>query len=108
MTGKPSYIPDEIWDAAKAVSCRFASDAEVLRLAKSLVRRQRGEQDPPDEDKIKYWPGLTARSVRVIRDALLEYDTAIELDAVELFRLRSLFGAEAAPRGRKVKEDLFK
>ena len=98
MTGKPSYIPDEIWDAAKAVSFRFASDAEVLRLAKSLVRKQRGEQDPPEtrEDKIKYWPGLTARSVRVIRDALLEYDTAIELDAVELFRLRSLFGAEAA------------
>ena len=46
MSGKPSYIPDEIWDAAKALSCRFASDAEVLRLAKSLVRRQRGETEP--------------------------------------------------------------
>lgn len=98
MSGKPSYIPDEIWDAAKAVSCRFASDAEVLRLAKSLVRRQRGETEPADEDKIAYWPGLTARSVRVIRDALVDHETAIELDAIELFRLRRWFGEEANSR----------
>jgi len=77
--------------AAKGVSVRFASDAEVTRMAEMLIRRQAGDC-APDQDCVNFWPGLTRRGTRIIRDALFEHETMIDADVAELFRLRSVFG----------------
>lgn len=40
---RPAHIPQEIWLAAKGVSVRFASDAEIARMAEMLELQQAGE-----------------------------------------------------------------
>jgi hypothetical protein len=60
-------------------------------MAEMLIRRQRGD-DEPDQDVVNFWPGLTRRGTRIIRDALVEHETVIDADVSELFRLRSMFG----------------
>jgi len=91
---RPGHIPQDIWQAAKGVSVRFADDAEVTRMAEMLMRRQRGD-DGPDQDCVNFWPGLTRRGTRIIRDALMEHETVIDADVSELFRLRSVFNNQA-------------
>jgi hypothetical protein len=97
---RPAHIPQDIWLAAKGVSVRFASDEEITRMAEMLMRRRDGVSEPIDEDRVKFWPGMTARGVRITRDALFEYETVIDDDVSELFRLRSIFDAEARVRGK--------
>ena len=91
---RPAHIPQHIWQAAKGVSVRFASDAEIRRMAEMIMRRQRGD-DAPDQDAVNFWPGLTRRGTRIIRDALMEFETVIDADVSELFRLRSVFNQQA-------------
>ena len=90
---RPAHIPQDIWLAAKGVAVRFASDAEITRMAEMLMRRQRGDDGQP-QDAVNFWPGLTRRGTRIIRDALMEFETVIDADVSELFRLRSLFNQE--------------
>ena len=91
---RPDHIPPYIWNAAKGVSVRFASDAEVQHMAEMLMRRQRGD-DGLDQDCVNFWPGLTRRGTRIVRDALMEFETVIDADVSELFRLRSVFNNQA-------------
>ena len=91
---RPAHIPQHIWQAAKGVSVRFASDAEVQRMAEMIMRRQRGD-DGLDQDCVNFWPGLTRRGTRIVRDALMEFETVIDADVSELFRLRSVFNNQA-------------
>lgn len=91
---RPAHIPPKIWTMAKGVSVRFASDAEVQRMAEMIMRRQRGD-DAPDQDTITFWPGLTRRGTRIVREALMEFETVIDADVSELFRLRSVFSQQA-------------
>ena len=91
---RPDHIPPYIWNAAKGVSVRFASDAEIQRMAEMLMRRQRGD-DGRDQDCVNFWPGLTRRGTRIVRDALMEFETVIDADVSELFRLRSVFNNQA-------------
>jgi len=91
---RPAHIPQDIWNAAKGVSVRFASDAEIQRMAEMLMRRQRGD-DAPDQDTVNFWPGLTRRGTRIVRDALMEHETVIDADVSELFKLRSVFNNQA-------------
>lgn len=93
MMPRPAHIPQDIWLAAKGVAVRFASDAEITRMAEMLMRRQRGDDGQP-QDVVNFWPGLTRRGTRIIRDALMEFETVIDVDVSELFRLRSLFNQE--------------
>ena len=91
---RPAHIPHHIWHAAKGVSVRFADDAAITRMAEMLIRRQRGD-DGQDQDTVTFWPGLTRRGTRIIRDALMEFETVIDADVSELFRLRSVFNNQA-------------
>ena len=91
---RPDHIPPYVWNAAKGVSARFASDAEIQRMAEMLMRRQRGD-DGRDQDCVNFWPGLTRRGTRIVRDALMEHETVIDADVSELFRLRSVFNNQA-------------
>ena len=88
---RPAHIPQEIWLAAKGVSVRFASDAEITRMAEMLMRRQRGENEPRNEDRIQWQPFLSYRQTRLIREAIMEYETVIDDDVSELFKLRAWF-----------------
>lgn len=96
---RPAHIPQDIWLAAKGGAVRFASDAEVTRMAEMLLRRLRGD-DAPDQDVVNFWPGLTRRGTRIIRDALIEHDTVMDDDVSELFKLRSRFNSAADCRRR--------
>lgn len=93
---RPAHIPQHIWQAAKGVSVRFADDAEITRMAEMLMRRQRGD-DGLDQDTVNFWPGLTRRGTRIIRDALMEFETVIDADVSELFKLRSVFNQTGGP-----------
>jgi len=97
---RPAHIPQDIWLAAKGVSVRFASDEEVTRMAELLIRRQRGEPDQINQDHVNFWPGLTRRGTRIIRDALFEHETVVDDDVSELFRLRSVFEHQAQVRAQ--------
>ncbi len=92
---RPAHIPQHIWHAAKGVSVRFADDAAITRMAEMLIRRQRGD-DGPDQDTVTFWPGLTRREARVVRDALMGHDTVIDDDVSALFRMRSVFQNQVA------------
>lgn len=91
---RPAHVPQKIWLAAKGVSVRFADDAAIQRMAEMLMRRQRGD-DEPDQDCVNFWPGLTRRGTRIVRDALMEFETVIDDDVSELFKLRSVFNHQA-------------
>ena len=92
---RPAHIPQDIWQAAKGVSVRFANDAEVTRMAEMIMRRQAGVNDPRNEDRIQWQPCLTYRQTRLINDALIEHETVMDDDVSELFRLRSVFNQQA-------------
>lgn len=93
---RPAHIPPKVWTMAKASGQRNGSHAATVRTAEMLMRRLRGEMER-DEDKICWWPGLTLRDVRIIRDALMGHDTVFDDDVSALFRLRSWFGGTVEP-----------
>lgn len=95
---RPAHIPPKIWTMAKRSAVRFSSDAEVLRTAEMLLRLANGDE-VQDEDLVMWWPGLTSKQTRIIRDALMSHDTVFDDDVSELFRLRSWFDANAQVRG---------
>jgi hypothetical protein len=92
---RPAHIPQKVWLAAKGVAVRFASDAEVTRMAEMIMRRMNGEIDQLNEDKVQWQPFLSYRQTRLIRDALMGHDTVIDDDVSCLFGLRSWFEHEA-------------
>lgn len=93
---RPAHIPPKIWTMARQSGQRNADHAATVRTAEMLMRRLRGEMER-DEDKICWWPGLTYRDVRIIRDALMGHDTVFDDDVSELFKLRSWFGGVQGP-----------
>ena len=94
---RPAHIPAKIWTMARQSGQRNGSYEQTLRTAEMLMRRQRGD-DAPDQDTVNFWPGLTRREARVVRDALMGHDTEIDDDASALFRLRSVFDNQAQAR----------
>lgn len=93
---RPAHIPPKVWTMAKMSGQRNGSYESIVRTAEMLMRRLRGESDG-NEDKICFWPGLTLRDVRIIRDALMGHDTVFDGDVSALFRLRSWFGGTVKP-----------
>jgi hypothetical protein len=93
---RPTHIPQKVWQAAKGVSVRFASDEEITRMAEMLMRRRDGVEEDVNEDRIQWQPFLSYRQTRIIRDALVEHETVMDTDVSELFKLRSWFCHEVA------------
>ena len=94
---RPDHIPAEIWTMARQSGQRNGSYEQTLRTAEMLMARAEG-RDERDEDKVVFWPGLTRREARVVRDALMGHDTVIDDDVSALFRLRSVFDNQAQAR----------
>ena len=90
---RPDHISQEVWLAAKGVSVRFASDAEITRMAEMIMRRQAGEDEPRDGHRIQWQPFLSYRQTDIIRRALLDYETVFDDDVSELYKLRSWFSS---------------
>ena len=93
---RPAHLPPRIWTMARQSGQRNSSHEAAVRTAEMLMRRLSGEMER-DEDKVCCWPGLTLRDVRIIRDALTEYETVFDDDVSALFRLRSWFGGVQRP-----------
>ena len=91
---RPDHIPAKIWTMARQSGQRNSSYEQTLRTPEMLMARAEG-RDERDEDKVVFWPGLTRRGTRIVRDALMEYETVIDADVSELFRLRSVFNQQA-------------
>ena len=60
-------------------------------MAEMIVRRQAGEDEQRDEDRIQWQPFLAYRQTRLISDALTEHETVIDADVSALYKLRSWF-----------------
>ena len=85
-------VPPEILKMARATTWPNAPLSEVLDTAEMLMRRLAGEKPHPrNEDKIEWWPGLSYRDTRIIRDALAGHETVIEDDVASLSRLQEWF-----------------
>ena len=82
-------VPPEILEMARATTWPNAPLSEVLDTAEMLMRRLAGEK--PSEDRQLWQPFLTARETRIILEALEEFETAIEDDAMPLRKLRDWF-----------------
>jgi hypothetical protein len=82
-------VPPEILEMARATTWPNAPLSEVLDTAEMLMRRLAGEK--PSEDRQLWQPFLTARETRIILEALEEFDTALDDDAMPLRKLRGWF-----------------
>lgn len=94
---RPAHIPPRIWTMAKQSGQRNGDHASTLRTAEMLLKRSQGD-DERNDDVVVFWPGLTRRGTRIVRDALFEHETVIDEDVSELFRLRSVFDNQAQAR----------
>ena len=94
MTTVADILRSKSSDAIFSVTPSDTMLTAIQRMAEMLMRRQRGD-DAPDQDTVTFWPGLTRRGTRIVRDALMEYETVIDADVSELFRLRSVFNNQA-------------
>lgn len=95
---RPAHIPAKIWTMAKRSGTRNGSHEQTVKTAEMLMRRLDGK-DERSQDKVVFWPGLTRREARVVRDALMGHDAVIDDDVSALFRMRSVFQNQVGGEG---------
>jgi hypothetical protein len=84
-------IPPDLLELARGGCWPNAPLEEVVAHAEMMIRARDGKPHPKNEDKVEWWPGLSYRETRVIRDALAGHETVVEEDVATLRKLRGWF-----------------